>query len=488
MFPVSFISDGLAQNMALAHYNRVVAAGGVLPAGVSGLTSILNSVISVYGITSSSDFNTKVPVFLDPHYTGYKLGAGSGTTLGQAAQTVFAINSAADTTQATAASQPLLLNYSGVNYWWNGGVNANYCSTPNAAANQITGDIDIIAYISNYANNGASLYVIASKGDTLAYVFDISSTNFLELYTGGTSYNSGVSIGATYTGWVRCTRVASSGLLKFYTSTNSQTTNPQSVIWTQSGSNISTVAGNLGSNTNPLAIGGHTATGLYTMNGKIYRATIANSIDGAPVVDFNPSSYRAATSQTSWVSTTGETWTINTGTALTGYKGLLVDRTLTQGDGIDDGMQTASSITLNTVFTMYGAFKGYQNEGGSGKVTFGKINIDGAFSRYAALTLGAWFGNGGSAVMQTSSTVTNLNMLTLKRKVSDNTLQVNNGTIVNDTSATTITNSAIGIFTFTPSNFSNSLFATGFVSSLEDNTTQKTAMYNIIRSINNNAF
>ena len=81
----------LANSIATTHYNRVIADGGVLPAGIVGLASVLDSVITAYGANDSTDFNTKVPVFLDPHYTGYKLGAGSGTTLGQAAQKVYSV-------------------------------------------------------------------------------------------------------------------------------------------------------------------------------------------------------------------------------------------------------------------------------------------------------------------------------------------------------------------------------------------------------------
>jgi hypothetical protein len=88
----AFVSSiTLGQTIAQAHYDRVVADGGVLPVGVAGLSPILDSIIAAYSITSSTDFNTKVPVFLDPSYTGYKLGAGSGTTLGQAAQKVYSV-------------------------------------------------------------------------------------------------------------------------------------------------------------------------------------------------------------------------------------------------------------------------------------------------------------------------------------------------------------------------------------------------------------
>ena len=88
----AFVSSvTLGQTIAQTHYDRVVADGGVLPVGVAGLSPILDSIIAAYSITNSTDFNTKVPVFLDPSYTGYKLGAGSGTTLGQAAQTVYSV-------------------------------------------------------------------------------------------------------------------------------------------------------------------------------------------------------------------------------------------------------------------------------------------------------------------------------------------------------------------------------------------------------------
>jgi hypothetical protein len=124
-------APSLGTTMATTHYNRVIADGGVVPAGISGLASVLDSVIAAYGVTDSTDFNTKVPVFLDPSYTGYKLGAGSGTTLGQAARTVYAISSSADVTQTTAASQPLLLAHSGENYYYSPQVVSNYCYAPN---------------------------------------------------------------------------------------------------------------------------------------------------------------------------------------------------------------------------------------------------------------------------------------------------------------------------------------------------------------------
>jgi hypothetical protein len=87
------------------------------------------------------------------------------------------------------------------------------------------------------------------------------------------------------------------------------------------------------------------------MNGKIFRATIANSIGGAPVVDFNPNQYNAATSQTQWTSSTGEVWTINTGTAATGYKGVLVDRTILQFNKSTNKMQGSNDTAINNALS-----------------------------------------------------------------------------------------------------------------------------------------
>ena len=73
---------------------------------------------------------------------------------------------------------------------------------------------------------------------------------------------------------------------------------------------------------------------------------------GSVVRYFNPSTYNASTSQTQWTSTTGEVWTINTGTAATGYKGVLVNRTIVQSDGVDDRL-LSGTLTSKSTFSRY---------------------------------------------------------------------------------------------------------------------------------------
>lgn len=195
------------------------------------------------------------------------------------------------------------------NYYQGVGVAGNYVSTPDAAANQITGDIEIIAKI-NLNNNSSTNPVITKNNFTsggiaaIAYSFYINSTNFpsLETYVGSyTDSTSTVAISSSYNGWLKVTRVASTGIVQFFTSSDG-------IIYTQLGANKTTPIGNLTNINYPVNIGYFSTNGVTAFRGIIYRATISNSIGGTPVVDFNPQLYVGGTTLPS---STGETWTIN---------------------------------------------------------------------------------------------------------------------------------------------------------------------------------
>jgi len=325
---------------AQAVYDRIIADGGV-----SNLTRLNYFVVGLKTIYGSL---ANVPVCYDAHWIGYKLGSGTGATAGQAAAKLYSLTVAGDAVQATAASQPLLLAHNGAssdNYWWGSGVAGNYNSTPNAAANQITGDIEIIvkANINNDATNQA---FVAKYLSSSQFLLRKNSSNFIQFIgskTSGAEDINGTSTATISSGvkWVKVTRQASSGNMYFYTS-------PDGVAYTQLGSMVSTTSGNLVNGTDPINVGVFSTTGNPYLGG-IYRLTIANSIGGTPVVDFNPATYNASTSQTAWTSATGEVWTINTGTATTGYKGVLVDRTIVMYDRTDDNLLASNNATLNTV-------------------------------------------------------------------------------------------------------------------------------------------
>jgi hypothetical protein len=281
-----FKSFGGVDAQAQAHFNRVIADGGLVPSGLSGVNAFFNTIKTIYG---TSDINTAISVGLDPQVLGYKLGAGSGTTLGQAAQKLY---SPKDVFGGIGTGNA---------YWEGSGVAGNYVSTPNAAANQITSDIEIIAKI-DYSNSG-SFQFIQSTYATSGYSIGISSSDriYAEFKVGATNYgiNSTVSIGATFSGFIKVTRTTADGIAKFFTSLDG-------ITYTQLGANVGTAVGALVVSGTNLLIGAY--LGGSPFRGKIYRATISNSIGGAPVVDFNPNQYTGANT---WTSTTSEVWTVN---------------------------------------------------------------------------------------------------------------------------------------------------------------------------------
>jgi hypothetical protein len=216
---------------------------------------------------------------------------------------------------------------------------------------------------------------------------------------------------------------------------------------------------------------------------KVYRATISNSIGGSPVVDFNPSQYNAATSQTQWTSSTGEVWTINTGTATSGYKGVLVDRTIVQSDGVDDRM-VSGTLTSKSTLTRYLVLNKLLNNAkyyidGSPNNTQVTYNDGSGVFSFSGATQVAYT-NEQSIIQLYTSTFNSTSSLT----------QINNA---NDTLGTTnnSASTAINLFATNVGSFPSNAIINTFIdtsNAIIDNSTTRTAMYNYIRSINNNAF
>jgi hypothetical protein len=477
-------SSGGIDAQAQAHYNRVIADGGVVPAGLSGVNGFFTAVKTIYG---TSDITTAVSVGLDAQYLGYKLGAGAGTTAGQAVQKLYSCaGSSGDVVQTTAASQPLLLAHNGAssgNYWFNAGVIGNYLTTPNASANQITGDIEIIAKIEGKPSSGESPIVSKYRSSNLQFTLTKTSAGEFILYlssngstnTSYTSDNYSYSNGTIF--YLKVTRVASSGIIKFFTSTDGTT-------YTQLGTNISGFTGSLFNGNAPIEVGGYFAGTISPYFGSVYRATIANSIGGTPVVDFNPATYNASTSQTQWTSTTGEVWTINTGTAATGYKGVLVDRTEVQGDGIDDKLNSGVLSSVST-FTRYVSLNPFQRTGFGGLVSGGNLLNTALYKDSSAIRIYNG-GPGVGAISFTSPQNHLLALFTADYNTSNSKAAINNGT---DATGTIGNNASTAINVFSDNTSAgNGMISTIISCRTVNNSSQKTAMYNYIRSINNNAF
>jgi len=461
-------------------YNRIIADGGV--SNLSRLNFFVKGLKTIYGDLAN------VPVCYDAHWIGYKLGSGTGTTAGQAAAKLYSLTVAGDAVQTTAASQPLLLSHNGAssdNYWWGSGVSGNYVSTPNAAANQITGDIEI-KVTAKYIFNASYAVFAAKWGAAQSFRFYISPSDRLTVEFGGmTGATSTVAI-TSLMNHFKLTRNSSNGNILFYYSSEAITTDINSVTWIQLGTTAVGGTGAFTSSTNTVTIGQDGSSNPFT--GKIYRATIANSIGGIPVVDFNPATYNASTSQTAWTSATGEVWTINTGTATTGYKGQLVSKTIVMSDGVDDKI-VATGVTLANNHTNYCAYKAFVQDGSGNRVIYcnattnfvnsiSAINTNNVFISLSPVIYAAV----GTKILTTLGLTTTVFGTNATRN------KVNNGTFSSPLTGVYVGGAGLSLFGMPTTHFANSSINTMIVSSSDDNATINTATYNLIRSINENAF
>ena len=458
-------------------YNRIIADGGV--SNLSRLNFFVKGLKAIYGDLAN------VPVCYDAHWIGYKLGSGTGATAGQAAAKLYSLTVAGDAVQTTAASQPLLLSHNGAstdNYWWGSGVNGNFASTPNAAANQITGDIEIKA-TAKYIFNGSYAIIAAKWGAQTSFRLYIGPNDRLIFEFGGLSTATSTVVITSAMNHFKATRNTTNGNILFYYSNEAITTDINSVTWIQLGTTISGTVGAFTSSTNNVTIGQELSNAFQ---GKIYRATISNSIGGTPVVDFNPAQYNASTSQTAWTSSTGEVWTINTGTATSGYKGQLVSKTIVMGDGVDDIIGKNSAFTSTKNISVYSAKRSYNVTDSDGYVTSGVNPGDMTQSDINFSITGTLFSpTGRSTILQFAAL----------RQSSANTSKVRYNANA-DTSGTPTTTACSRIilfgspyaWDFASAQYSNNILSTVIIASTYDSDAITTAIYGFIRGLNENAF
>jgi hypothetical protein len=459
-----------------AIYDRIIADGGV-----SNLTRLNYFVVGLKTIYGKL---TNVPVCYDAHWIGYKLGSGTGATAGQAAAKLYSLTVAGDAVQTTAASQPLLLAHNGDNYWWGSGVDGNHCSTANRATSSTsTADIKIQLGGGNHTANKtifAKSDASGGEGDVFMIRFANATTGTIQFYYNvgfGANQISSTGIGAiaNYVGWIRVTYLSNgtNADITFYSSTDG--TN-----WTTL-STHNVVSARLGNGSSPYNVCANATFNAFT--GKVLRVYYSNSIGGTPVVDFNPATYNAATSQTAWTSATGEVWTINTGTATTGYKGVLVNRTIVMSDGVDDGLAPISNILLFINGTNYTSLRKFDLSVANKPLLMMGSNPNEFDYKHTSNVI--------NSIQPLTTPNLLLNFYAMQRN--ESSLQaianLNNGTTTTNTIIPIAANlNRIYLFVNTYGQFGNGIIGTTFTTPNLDNLTTRTAVYNLIRSLNNNAF
>lgn len=498
-----FRAFDLIDSQAQAFYDRVIADGGVVPTGLIGVSATFKAVKAIYGV---SDITQALAVFYDAYYLAYKKGTGTGATAGKAIEKLYsACGSSGDCVQTTLASQPLLLEHSGTNYVWLSGVAGNYFSTPNAVANQITGDIEIISKV-NFQDITLTQNIVAKRNlsTNIGYAFLVSASKlFFQFSLTGTvniisqsTVNLPFTINQDY--WIKVTRNATNGNVQFFTSADG-------VTYTQLGSTVSSTSGSMFNSTQVLEIGSRGNGLSQLLQGVVYYTSISNAIGGSPTQIFNPQDYNASISQSTWTSSTGEVWTRNRDVLTTGLKAAIVDYTMVMTNGTSHAMQ-AASFNLNTAaYTNYTTFAKFNNSVLSILSELG-VDADNASGYYHALN--------GAANTETSSingnvannsSVWSQNSLLLKQAIEtgDTTLTnpetryyINNvlatlnaaGGVLNNTG--NMNGTALNLFARNngASLFYNGSFRNLLLAKQSDGTTIRTNVYNLIQANYNNAF
>lgn len=189
-------------------------------------------------------------------------------------------------------------------------------STPDNAALDITGDIDIRATVRlDDFFTGSAMFVskAGGAGSQLSYQFGHQVGNLiLRASTGGAVFN----VNATNTPnmstilqyqreWitVRVTRVAATGVTTFYYTRGTIDAGP----WTQIGSTSATTAGALFSGTGTLWVGEDQTGSISPINGGVRRAQVRNGVGGTVVA--NPDYTAQAAATVSFADSAGRTWT-----------------------------------------------------------------------------------------------------------------------------------------------------------------------------------
>jgi len=228
----------------------------------------------------------------------------------------------AGTTPVTALEQPvgLMLDKSrGLTANTKGGnvSSAGWFTSPDSVASSVTGDIDIKvkAALNAWASAGAQTLIgkRASSASNFGYALRIANSGTVE-FIFGNSATTVVSAVSTATpsfqagqgGFVRVTRVSSTGQVVFYSSSDGLT-------WSQLGIAISTTGGSIYDSSASIGVGAR-ADGGEPATGKIYNVSISDSIGGAPVVNFSPELH---VSGSTFIANTGEIWTISGSASVT---------------------------------------------------------------------------------------------------------------------------------------------------------------------------
>jgi len=195
------------------------------------------------------------------------------------------------------------------------GVNGNFASAADAAALDITGDIDLRFYgqLVSWASGAIQVLVAKYTGGAgqRSYQMYLSAAGNLQFTYSANGTAELTALSSVATGlaafsskWVRATYASASGNVNFYTSDDGSS-------WTLLGTQQTITSGAIFSSTSSLTVGCQT-TSTFLVTGNVFRAQVYNGIAGTLAFDANFSlPAKLATSFTE-SSSNAATVTINT--------------------------------------------------------------------------------------------------------------------------------------------------------------------------------
>ena len=212
------------------------------------------------------------------------------------------------------------------------------------------------------------------------------------------------------------------------------------------------------------------------------------NVTTSTTLTFEPNNYLANTSQTSWTGG-GATWTINTGTATTGYKGVLVNRTLSQNNGeFLIGQLLSPSFTAISNRTLFLSFNAFSS-GFSYLIDDNTTIIRNSIVKSSGETARIYLNTTATATDVATGSINTLKLITAFVGANTQSIQYNNGTAV--TSGTITPSTTVGVSMFTRAdggNSTNAIVTSFFMLNMTTDATIRTAIYNLLKTMNNNAF
>jgi hypothetical protein len=275
------------------------------------------------------------------------------------------------------------------------GVSGTYVSTPDSAANSVTGSITFIACAAYddwtpATDDRAFISKWVTAGSQRSFIFRINTTTgTLQIVTSSDGSNAGLTTSTVATGfvdgtahWVRATLDSDADVVNFYTSDESELTPYDDLSWNLLGDPDQAHTTGVFDGTSDVEVGAIEAGTSDLVEGSIIRAVIIPSTDptAAASVDFYPQPYLQGDS-TFVAPETGETWTLQGNAIATSPidDGVKVDfnpGAYQGGDGWFQG-QLGPELIANNLFAEGTTGWTFDANGGGGsfEVTDGRVTL-----------------------------------------------------------------------------------------------------------------